>query len=44
MALKGDDPTVVVIGELKLIFNLKLVLQEVDRSALCDRVPLLPRR
>ena len=27
MALKGDDPPVVVIGELKLTFNLELVLQ-----------------
>ena len=31
VALKGDDPPVVVIGELKLIFNLELVLQGVDR-------------
>ena len=33
MALKGDDPPVVVIGELKLTFNLELVLQGVDRAA-----------
>ena len=37
MALKGDDPPVVVIGELKLPFNLDLVLQGVDRAAACDR-------
>ena len=27
LALRGDDPPVVVIGELKLTFNLELVLQ-----------------
>jgi hypothetical protein len=27
LALKGDDPPMVVIGELKLTFNLELVLQ-----------------
>ena len=43
MALKGDDPPVVVIGELKLTFNLELVLQEVDRAAACDEVWLAAR-
>jgi hypothetical protein len=38
LALKGDDPPVVVIGELKLTFNLKLALQGVDRAAACDEV------
>jgi hypothetical protein len=37
LALKGDPP-VVVIGELKLTFNLELVLQGVDRAAACDEV------
>ena len=43
VALKGDDPPVVVIGELKLIFDLELVLQGVDRSAACDEVWLAAR-
>jgi hypothetical protein len=38
VALKGDDPPVVVIGELKLTFNLELVLQGVDRAVTCDEV------
>jgi len=44
MALKGDDPPVVVIGELKLTFNFELVLQGVDRAAACDEVWLAARR
>ena len=44
MALKGDDPPLVVIGELKLTFNLELVLQGVDRAAACDEVWLAARR
>ena len=43
MALRGDDPPVVVIGELKLTFNLELVLQGVDRAAACDEVWLAAR-
>jgi hypothetical protein len=38
LALKGNDPPVVVIGELKLTFNLELVLHGVDRAAACDEV------
>jgi hypothetical protein len=38
VALSGDDPPVVVIGEMKLAFNLELVLQAVDRAAACDEV------
>jgi hypothetical protein len=38
VALKGEDPPIVVIGELKLSFNLELVLQAVDRAAACDEV------
>lgn len=38
VALKGDDPPLVVIGELKLTFNLELVLQGVDRAGACDEV------
>ena len=44
MALKGGDPPVVVIGELKLTFNLELVLQGIDRAAACDEVWLAARR
>ena len=43
MALRGDDPPVVVIGELKLSFNLELVLQGVDRAVACDEVWLAAR-
>jgi hypothetical protein len=43
VALKGDDPPVVVIGELKLSFNLELVLQGVDRAAAGDEVWLAAR-
>src|SRR5690349_7930218 len=38
VAIRGDEPPVVVIGELKLSFNLDLVLQAVDRTAACDDV------
>ena len=38
VALSGDDPPVVVIGELKLSFNLELILQAVDRAAAADEV------
>ena len=38
VALSGDDPPVVVIGELKLTFNLELLLQAVDRAGACDEV------
>src|SRR5262245_36574824 len=38
LALSGDSPPVVVICELKLKFNLELVLQGVDRMAVCDEV------
>ena len=38
VALSGDEPPIVVIGELKLSFNLELVLQAVDRAAAADEV------
>lgn len=38
VALSGDDPPVVVIGELKLSFNLELILQAVDRAGAADEV------
>ena len=43
VALSGDDPPVVVIGELKQSFNLELVLQAVDRAAAADEVWLAAR-
>src|ERR1700726_249376 len=38
VALRDGDPPIVVIGELKLSFNLELVLQAVDRAGACDEV------
>jgi hypothetical protein len=38
VALRGDEPPIVVIGELKLAFSLELVLQAVDRTAACDEI------
>jgi hypothetical protein len=38
VALSDGDPPVVVIGELKLSFNLELILQAVDRAAAADEV------
>lgn len=43
VGLSGDDPPVVVIGELKLSFNLELVLQGVDRAKAGDEVWLAAR-
>ncbi|HYC14117.1 MAG TPA: hypothetical protein VEC75_07700, partial [Stellaceae bacterium] len=43
VALKGETPPVVVIGELKLAFTLELILQGVDRSAASDEVWLAVR-
>jgi hypothetical protein len=43
VALRGENPVAVVIGELKLAFNLELVLQAVDRTAACDEVWLAVR-
>jgi hypothetical protein len=38
VALSDDQVPIVVIGELKLSFNLELILQAVDRAAACDEV------
>jgi hypothetical protein len=43
VGLSGGDPPIVIIGELKLSFNLELVLQGVDRAAACDEVWLAAR-
>ena len=38
VGVRAGEPPVVVICELKLQFNLELVLQAVDRAAACDEV------
>ena len=43
VALSGSEPPIVVIGELKLSFNLELILQAVDRAAAADEVWLAAR-
>jgi hypothetical protein len=43
VALKEGETPIVVVGELKLSFNLELVLQAVDRAAACDEVWLAAR-
>jgi hypothetical protein len=43
VALDRGEPAAVIIGELKLTFNLELVLQGVDRAAACDEVWLAVR-
>ena len=43
VALRGEALPIVVICELKLAFNLELVLQGVDRSAACDEIWLAVR-
>jgi len=43
VAVRDGAPPLLVITELKLTFNLELVLQGVDRSAACDEVWLAVR-
>ncbi|MBI5262851.1 MAG: hypothetical protein HY852_13645 [Bradyrhizobium sp.] len=43
LALSGDDPPIVVVGELKLAFNLELLLQAVDRASACDEIWIAAR-
>lgn len=43
VGLSGDDPPVVVVCELKLTFNLELILQAVDRAAVSDEVWIAAR-
>ncbi len=38
VGISGDEPPVVVICELKMSFNLEVVLQAVDRAAIADEV------
>src|ERR1700739_1762466 len=43
VALSPDEPPLVVVGELKLSFNLELILQAVDRAGACDEVWIAAR-
>lgn len=43
VGLSEGDPPLVVIGELKLVFNLELILQAVERASACDEVWLAAR-
>ena len=43
VGLSDEDPPVVVICELKLSFNLELILQAVDRAAVSDEVWIAAR-
>ena len=38
VVINGDEPPVVVICELKMTFNLEVILQAVDRAAIADEV------
>ncbi len=43
VGLSDDDPSVVVVCELKLSFNLELILQAVDRASVADEVWIAAR-
>jgi hypothetical protein len=43
VGLSADDPPVVVVCELKMRFNLELILQAVDRAAVSDEVWIAAR-
>jgi hypothetical protein len=43
VALRGEEQPRVVVGELKVGFNLELVLQGIDRTAACDDIWLAVR-
>jgi hypothetical protein len=43
VGIRDGDPTVMVICELKLVFNLELILQAVDRAAAADEVWIAAR-
>ena len=43
LGVRDGDPPVLVVCEMKLSFNLELVLQGVDRAAACDEVWLAAR-
>ena len=43
VGLSSDDPPVVVVAELKLSFNLELILQAVDRATISNEVWIAAR-
>lgn len=43
VGVKDDDPSVLIVCELKLSFNLELVMQGVNRATICDEVWLAAR-
>lgn len=43
VGIRAADTPVVVVCELKLSFNLELILQAVDRAAICDEVWIAAR-
>ncbi|MBB3945056.1 hypothetical protein GGQ73_000981 [Rhizobium skierniewicense] len=43
VGINADDPPVIVVCELKLTFNLELILQAVDRAAISDEVWIAAR-
>ena len=43
VGVRDDDPPVIVVCEMKLAFNLELVMQGVKRAAFCDEVWLAAR-
>lgn len=43
VGINGDDPPIVVVCELKLTFNLELILQAIDRAAISDEVWIAAR-
>lgn len=43
VGLREGEPTVLIVCEMKLAFNLELVLQGVDRATACDEVWLASR-
>jgi hypothetical protein len=44
VGVSADDPALLVVCELKVRFNLELVLQGIERAAACDEVWLAARR
>ncbi|XUY27387.1 DUF2161 domain-containing phosphodiesterase [Agrobacterium sp. rho-8.1] len=43
VGINADDPPIIVVCELKLTFNLELILQAVDRAAISDEVWIAAR-
>jgi hypothetical protein len=43
VGVKDSDPPVLIVCEMKLTFNLELIMQGVNRAAICDEVWLAAR-